>query len=117
RLNAVADRVDIATPRMRDQRPEVRDFLVPMDAREDGLPLSPYARFLGRIEAVHDITNPILSVPLWLMRLSVSGLGLDVLVRKDRCSGLPTAGHFLSGNAWLVADVTGGEPTQAGYIR
>ena len=116
-LNAVADKVEIVTPRMREQRPEIKDYLVPMDPREDGVPLSPYARFIGRIEESRETTNPFSKVALWKIRLNISGISLDVLVRKDQCPGLPEAGSFLSGNAWLVADVERPEVSRPGYIR
>jgi len=56
-------------------------------------------------------------VALWKIRLNISGISLHVLVRKDQCPGLPEAGSFLSGNAWLVADVEGAEVSRPGYIR
>src|SRR5207247_8235559 len=102
RLNAVADKVELSTERMRASRPEIKDFLVPMDPREDGMPLSPYARFLGRIEACLETINPVLNTPLWNLRVNIAGLVLDVLVRKDKCPGLPTAGSYVNGNLWLA---------------
>lgn len=117
RLLAVSDKVDVVSPRVRETRPETKDYIVPLAPREDGLPTSSYSTFLGRIEAVAESVNPVTNVALWKLSVDVSGLRVVVLVRKDHCPALPAVGSFASGNLWLVADLTPGEGRAADYIR
>lgn len=117
RLLAVADKVEVVTPRMRETRPELKDFLVPLAPREDGMPTSSYATVVGRITTVDEMTNPVTNLALWRLRLDVSGLPLTVLVRKDRCPALPTAGSYANGNLWLVGDLVADVTARPDYIR
>ena len=100
---AAADKGQVLTPRVRQARPEVKDFLAPLDGTETGVPLSPYAQVLGSIEDTAEVINPITGLPLWRLRLNVSGFRCEVLVRKDRCEGTPSRGNFFTGRVWLVA--------------
>ena len=85
--------------------------------REDGIPLGAYAAFVARIDGIAEATNPVTNVALWRLATDVSGLRLDVWVRKDRCPALPAVGSYATGNLWLAADVVMVEAAGPGYIR
>jgi len=116
-LLAVGDEVRLMGPRLRAMRPEVKDFLAPMSPNPHGIPMSPYATFLGRIVSVGEAVNSFRGTPLWKLGLSIPGMPLEVLVRKDRCQGLPQAGHYATGSAWLIGDLEAEGPAATSYIR
>ncbi len=117
RAIAAADKGQVITPRLRQARPEFKDFLAPLDGQETGVPLSPYASILGRIEAVEEQMNPLTNLHLWLLRLDVEGFRCEVFVRKDRCEGIPTPGSYFTGRVWLAAQVEPEAVSTASYIR
>ena len=56
-------------------------------------------------------------IPLWRVELDISGFSLDILVRKDKCTGTPQVGFYLSGIVWLIGDLLPSEvSTAAEYI-
>ena len=114
---AVAAKGQVLTPRLRQARPEVKDFLAPMDGQDTGVPLSPYASVLGLIEKVEETTNPFANVGLWRIGLDVSGFRCEVLVRKDRCDGLPALRNHFTGQAWIVATMEPESVSTGSYIR
>lgn len=114
---AVADKGQILTPRLRAARPEFKDFLAPLDGEETGVPLTPYATVLGRIDGVGEAMNPLTKLGLWRLRLDVSGFPCEVLVRKDRCEGIPAPGNHFTGRLWLVALVEPEAASTDSYIR
>ena len=97
RFLAVSDKVDLLAPRMRETRPEVKDFLVPMSPREDGVPTSSYATLLGRIERVEEVTNPVTSTDLWRLRVDVSGVTLAVSSGRTGARPFPRRGASPAG--------------------
>ena len=117
KLIAVADRGEVITPRLRASRPETKDFLAPVNPSPEGLPFSAYANYLGKILSMRDLVNPYRNTPFWLILLDITGFRLEVLVRKDRCDGVPEVGQFIHGTVWLVADLELGGPSATEYIR
>jgi len=117
RLAAIADHAQMVTPRMRASRPEVTDAIAPTASTELGVPTVPYANLLGRIVSVEELGNALRGTPLWRLELDITGLRLPLLVRKDRCEGMPEVGHHASASVWLVAEVEAEEHTPPGYIR
>jgi len=105
-LLAVSDEAQVVTPRMREMRKDAKDFLAPRDPGPEGLPSGPLASFVGRILEREELVNPFKDIPFWRVTLDISGFRLGVLVRKDKCDGLPDPGHFLSGSLWLLARLT-----------
>ena len=114
---AVAAKGQVLTPRLRQARPELKDFLAPIDGQDTGVPLSPYASVLGLIERVEGTTNPFANLGLWRLGLDVSGFRCDVLVRKDRCDGLPAVGNHFTGRVWICATMEPGPVSTGSYIR
>ncbi len=117
RLRAVADKAQVASPRLRESRPEAKDFLAPMHPTPEGVPQSPYGNFLGRIASVGELENPVGKMPLWRLGLDILGFPLELVVRKDRCEGTPQVGHFLAGSVWLLGDFEAAKAAPSTYIR
>ena len=117
RLVAIADRGEVITPRLRASRPETKDFLAPLNPSPEGLPVNAYANYLGRILSVRDLVNPYKNIRLLRILLDITGFRLEVIVREDRCDGVPEVGHFLHGAVWLIADFEAGGPSTTEYIR
>ena len=80
------------------------------------MPSAPYANLLGRITSVEQLSNPVTGTPLWRIGVE-AGVALEVIVRKDRCDGVPGPGHFFAGSVWLLGDIVPGREPPAGYIR
>ncbi len=116
-LRSVSDRGLVLSPRMRASRPEAKDFLAPMHPTPEGIPQSPYANVLGRIASVAEVENPVGKVPLWRLGLDVLGFPLEVVVRKDKCDGVPAVGQFFTGSVWLLGDFEVEKTPPATYIR
>ena len=116
-LRAVADEARVVSPRMRETRPEAKDFLAPMEPTPEGTPQNPYANFLGRVASLRELVNPLTRVPLWGVGLDITGFRLEVVVRKDRCDGMPQVGQYLTGSVWLLADLEAPKSTPSPYIR
>jgi len=114
---AVAAKGQVLTPRLRQVRPEFKDFLAPIDGEDTGVPVSPYASVLGLIETVEETTNPFTNLRLWRVGLNVSGFPCDVLVRKDRCDGLPGVGNHFTGRVWIAAKMEPQSVSTGSYIR
>jgi hypothetical protein len=117
RTIAVADKGQILTPRLRRSRPEFKDFLAPIDGHETGVPLTPYANVLGLIQLVEETANPLTGLGLWHIRLDVSGFRCSVIVRKDRCEGIPSPGNHFTGRVWLAGRLEPERSPAASYIR
>jgi len=113
----VAAKGQVLTPRLRQVRPEFKDFLAPIDGEDTGVPVSPYASVLGLIETVEETTNPFTNLRLWRVGLNVSGFPCDVLVRKDRCDGLPGVGNHFTGRVWIAAKMEPQSVSTGSYIR
>jgi hypothetical protein len=116
RLLAVADAGRVVGARMRGLT-DAKDFLTPLERTPEGAPAGPYARVLGRIADVAEAVNPFGGSEVWRLDLDVSGFALRVHVRKDRCDGVPAAGHHFQGDLWLAGDVRPAKPAAAPYIR
>lgn len=102
---ALADWAQIVTRRMRETRPDLKDAIAPLESDQEGLPISPVVQFVGRIASVQGLTNPVSNIQLWLIDMDIEGMRLRVIIRKDKCRGLPEEGQFLSGSAWLVGRI------------
>jgi hypothetical protein len=116
-VSAIADSVQVVTPRMRGLRSETKDFVAPLEGGEGGVPMGPYASVLGRVTSVVEMTNPVTATPVWRVGLDASGFPLEVHVRKDRCDGVPAIGQYLAGSVWLVGDVVPAPEPLSEYIR
>jgi hypothetical protein len=108
-LLAVADEATVVTPRMRETRSEAKDFLAPREPNAEGVPTNPYATFLGRILAREELVNPIHGLRFHRITLDIAGFRLAVLVRQDKCDGVPDPGHYLSGSVWLLGRLAPGK--------
>src|SRR5206468_1123633 len=60
---------------------------------------------------------PFANLGLWRLGLDVSGFRCDVLVRKDRCDGLPAVGNHFTGRVWICAIMEPGQVSTGSYIR
>jgi len=116
-LLAVADELEVASPRLRNVRADAKEFIAPLALSHEGVPMSPYVSLLGRITSVGEVVNPFRGLSLWRIGLDIAGFPLEVLIRKDRCRGLPERGYFVAGRVWLVANLESEEPEHAAYIR
>jgi len=116
RLVAVGQETQVITQRVRDLQSQVKEAIGPKNAPQ-GIPMDSSAFFMGRVLSVGELVNPFTAIPLWRVELDISGFSLDILVRKDKCTGTPQVGFYLSGIVWLIGDLLPSEvSTAAEYI-
>ncbi len=112
RLVAVVEEAQVITQRIRDLQSQAKEAIGPKNAPQ-GIPMDSSALFAGRILSIREFVNPFTGIPLWRVELDISGFNLDVLVRKDKCTGTPQPGFYLSGIVWLIGDLLPSEASAA----
>ena len=112
RLVAVAQETQVITQRIHDLQSQAKEAIGPKNAPQ-GIPMDSSAFFMGRVLSIGELTNPFTGIPLWRVELNISGFSLDILVRKDKCTGTPQVGFYLSGIVWLIGDLLPSEASAA----
>lgn len=101
---AAVEEAQVITQRVRDLQPQAKEGIGPRNIGQ-GIPTDSSALFMGRILSVAELENSFSGIALWRVDVEFSGFKLELLVRKDKCTGNPQPGFYMSGILWLLGDL------------